>query len=130
MFAQRAPAPAVTPQITPVEVAQQPALTGDFLDAEFQRVIDRIGTADLPAQGAREISQNVFEDTGDTASYPTGGGGGGERSYRPRRDVVREGETLEAGAPVSPPVYTTGMDLTRRAYNPSGLVRTVSPAYS
>jgi hypothetical protein len=125
---RRSEAPAVAP--TAAQVAQNPEVTGNFLDAQFEAVLAMTGAgqADLSDASAVPSSFNVFEGTA-TAPGRTGGDGGGWRPiYNPRRDVVEEAPVTET--PVTPPRLTTGMDLTRQAYTPRGLATTRSPVYS
>lgn len=109
-----------SPPVTPAQVAQQPALTGNLLDAEFMRVVDEIGRSDLPDRSAVDVSQNVFENERPQST----GGDGGRPAYSPPRDVV-EGDVTEP--PVTP--VRTGMNLNRQAYVPRGFATTTSPVY-
>ncbi len=92
---------------------------------DFAPVVNAIGEQDLAALGATEISNNVL----DNAPTYTGGGGGSDRYRTSQAPTVRLPE--EEQPPVATPVYTTGMDLTRRQYTPRPVsVSTSSPAYS
>lgn len=125
---RRSEAPAVAP--TAAQVAQNPEVTGNFLDAQFEAVLAMTGAgqADLSDASAVPSSFNVFEGTATAPGRTGGDGGGGRPIYNPRRDVVEEAPVTET--PVTPPRLTTGMDLTRQAYIPRGLATTRSPVYS
>jgi hypothetical protein len=122
----------VTAPVTTTTAIQEGRL-GNVLDLslsaslaeDFAPVVNEIGEQDLAALGATEISDNVL----DNAPTYTGGGGGSDR-YRTSRAPTAP-LPVEEQLPVATPVYTTGMDLTRRQYTPRPVsVSTSSPAYS
>jgi hypothetical protein len=109
--------------------APQEPLTGyrDVLRAlgHTEEQIDAIeGTADLPVATAAPSALNVLE--GDMPVLSTGGGGRDAADrYRAPSGSKKEPKVEQP----APPVYTTGMDLTRRAYTPRLSTETLSPAY-
>lgn len=101
-------APAAVPQqvVTPAEVAANPDLTLSYLDNAFNDVSQSMSSQQTPRAVTRSTSSR---GSGATPTAPE--------------------------APVTPPTAdvvtpTTGMVLTKQVYTPSGLVQTLSPAYS
>lgn len=111
-----------SPQTT--QAAIQNGELGAVLDQGWKEVIAAIGPADLPSNVAVNASNNVFGEAG-----PTFSGGGGRDTQPFYRTATREPEQLPVEE-TTPPVYTTGMDLTRRTYTPRLPTETISPAYS
>lgn len=79
------------------------------------------GTADLPASTAAPSALNVLE-----GNIPVSSTGGRDATDRYRAPLGSKEPEVEQPAP---PVYTTGMDLTRRVYAPRPSTETLSPAY-
>lgn len=130
MFAQLSPTVSQVAQtrgLTSPETTQAAVQNGELgavLDTGFEEVLALL-TRDLPPENAAEASQDLFAGLTPTTSF-----GGGGRDVQPRRQVAAARAEQIPVEQTTPPVYTTGMDLTRRTYAPRLSTETLSPAYS